>query len=67
MEQENINIDVFLIIFEKYLFSNFILLNNCDIINLINNKILFNKKFFIFCKNISNIVEAGIFIFSIIN
>jgi hypothetical protein len=51
----------------KYLFSSFILLNNYNIINLINNKILFNKGFFVFYKNTSNIIKVGIFIFFIID
>jgi hypothetical protein len=66
MEQENTKTDVFFIIFKRYLFSNFILLDNCNIINLINDKILLNKNFFVFCKNIFDIIEAGIFVFFII-
>jgi hypothetical protein len=66
-KQENIRINVFFIIFKKYLFSSFILLNNYNIINLINDKILFNKNFFIFCKNVFNIIKVGIFVFFIIS
>jgi hypothetical protein len=65
-EQENIGINIFFIIFKKYLFSNFILLNNCNIINFINNKILFDKRFFVFYKNIFDIIETNISIFLII-
>jgi hypothetical protein len=42
-------------------------LDNCGIINFINNKILLDKGFFVFCRNIFNVIEAGIFIFFIIN
>jgi hypothetical protein len=41
-------------------------LNNYNIINFINNKILLDKRFFIFCKNIFDIVKADISIFPII-
>jgi hypothetical protein len=59
MEQENVKINIFLTIFKKYPFSNFILLNNYNIINFINNKILFDKKSFIPYRNISDIIVKG--------
>jgi hypothetical protein len=43
------------------------LLNNYSTINFVNNKILLNKKFFIFCRNISDIIEINTSMFSIIN
>jgi hypothetical protein len=66
IKQKNINTNIFLIMFKKYLFSNFILLDNYNIINFVNNKILFNKGFFIFYKNVFDIIEASIFVFFII-
>jgi hypothetical protein len=41
-------------------------LDNYNITNFVNNKILFDEKFFVFYKNISDIIEVDTSIFFII-